>query len=261
VSAALRDELAAAHRELEDEQSTALAQTCDKPAPPRDKPKPLRGAFAIAHVVCGAADEGPFEIHDELGAPAARPFRGRVPKAARKGSWQAAVETAAAAALGPEVGRGEAVRVSGRWKTVKGQRCVTVVHHARLTVALDACGSRGHIACESSGNAAAHGLELVRKGLDEARRLQGEACQQASLQAIAVSRGMPRWRQYMQLNTAKWKGAPRYRTRKDGILDEDALFARAAQLGAEALALHADCGGAANPKTTAAQEQVFHTCF
>ncbi|MBL9014786.1 MAG: hypothetical protein JNL83_11450 [Myxococcales bacterium] len=261
AQAARKGELSAAHRELEDEQSTALAQTCDRPAPPRDKPKPLRGMFAIAHLVCGASDEGPFEIHDELGAPAPRAFRGRVPKAARTGSWQAAVEVAAATALGPEVARGETVRVSGGWKTLSGRRCVTVIHHARLTAALDVCGSRGQIACEANGNAVAHGLELVRAGLDQAKKLSGAACQEATLAAIATSRGMPRWRQYMQLNTTKWKGTPRYRTKRDGILDEDALFARAAQLGAEALALHADCGGAANPKTTAVQEQAFHTCF
>lgn len=254
---ARKGELAAAHRELEDEQSTALARTCDKPAPPKDKAKPLRGSFALSRLVCERPDGG----YALVGVPEARPFRGRVPKAAKRGTWQLDVEAAAVLALGPEVARGEAVRVTGTWKSSSGQKCVPVVHYARLTAALDACGSRGSIACEASGNPAAHGLELVSRKLEQAKKASGEACQQASLEAIAVSRGMPRWRQYMQLNTTKWKGAPRYQVGVHGVLDEDALFARAAQLGAEALALHADCGGPANPKTTAAQEQSFHGCF
>lgn len=254
---ARRDELAAAHRELEDEQSTALARTCDKPAPPREKPTPMRGSFTLSRRIC-ERPEGGYAL---VGGPDLRPFRGRVPRAAKKGTWQFDVEAAAALALGPEVARGESVRVAGTWKTAAGQKCVAVVHYARLSVALDACGSRGSIACEATGNAAAHALELLHDRLAKARKGSGEACQQASLEAIAVSRGMPRWRQYMQLNTTKWKASPRYHVRADGVLDEDALFARAAQLGTEALARHAECGGAANPKTTATQEQAFHGCF
>ena len=50
-------------------------------------------------------------------------------------------------------------------------------------------------------------------------------------------------------------------TRFDGILDEDRLFSTAISLGAEAQQVHADCGGPATPKTTAAHEQSFHTCW
>ena len=53
---------------------------------------------------------------------------------------------------------------------------------------------------------------------------------QAALEAVAVARGMPRWRQYASLNTDEWKSWPRYRTRFDGILDEDSLFALAISL-------------------------------
>ena len=71
---------------------------------------------------------------------------------------------------------------------------------------------------------------------------------------------MPRWRQYVKLNTDRWKASPRYRTRFDGVLDEDALFQTAIDLGVEAQRVLTSCGGADNPPTTAADEQSFHTC-
>jgi hypothetical protein len=74
-------------------------------------------------------------------------------------------------------------------------------------------------------------------------------CQQAAIEAIAVARGLPRWRQYVALNVNQWKAYPRYRTRFDGILDEDTLFATTTALGAVAQEVHAQCGGAANPQT------------
>ena len=102
-------------------------------------------------------------------------------------------------------------------------------------------------------------------GSPEARQLQAagnnDGCQQAALEAIAVARGMPRWRQYAKLNVGEWPKNARYRTRFDGILDEDTLFADAQSLGAEAEAVFATCGGAAGAPTTAEQEQSFHTCW
>jgi hypothetical protein len=45
------------------------------------------------------------------------------------------------------------------------------------------------------------------------------------------------------------------------VLDEDGVFATAAQLGTDAEAVYAECGGPASAATTAAQEQSFHTCW
>jgi hypothetical protein len=145
-------------------------------------------------------------------------------------------------------------------------RCVSVAHHVMsMRRPLDACGARGAIACEATGNSAAHGINVVHYRLAEARQLHAAnkqmECQRAALEAIAVARGMPRWRQYVTLNVDQWKAYPRYRTRFDGVLDEETLFATAIRLGREAEAVHAECGGPANVKTTAGQEQSFHTCW
>jgi hypothetical protein len=288
-----KDQLAAAHRELEDEQSTALAATCDKPATeptqPRCEPSCYRaepadpragkklGRAEIVHLVCrpaGAGDGGPIVFADEVGGAkvALRKARGRMPKPHRKGTWEAELAAAVGAALAPELERGEVLRVNGGWKklthpvTKERLRCVTVSHHVKaMRRALDACGGRGAIACEAAGNVAAHGINVVHYRLAEARRLHAAGkdteCQQAALEAIAVARGLPRWRQYVTLNVDQWKGSPRYRTRFDGILDEDTVFTTAIALGVEAQAVHADCGGAATPVTPVAQEQSFHTCW
>lgn len=288
-----RRDLATAHRELEVEQQTALAATCEKPAGeeprPRCEPSCYRaeppdpragkqlGRAEILHLVCRGATAGetaPIVFADEI-APAKvtlRAGRGPMPKPHKKGTWEAAIEAAVAAALEPELQRGDVIRVTDAWRTVSHPvtnerlRCVTVAHHAKsLRRPLDVCGGRGAIACEANGNAAVHGINVVHYRLAEARRLQAAGklpdCLRASLEAFAVARGLPRWRQYVSLNVGQWKASPRYRTRFDGILDEEALFATAMALGSEAQALHAECGGPANPRTTAAQEQSFHTCW
>jgi len=287
-----RGELAAAHRELEEEQQIALAATCDRKATPvapercepscyrTESPDPRagkkHGRAEIVHLVCRHAtsdESGPIVFADEVGGAkiSVRAARGRAPKPHKKGTWQAELGAAVTVALQPEVARGEAIHVLGAWKsmthplTKERMRCVTVAHRTSMRRALDACGGRGGVACEASGNAAAHGINVVHFRLAEARQLRAAGkqteCQRASLEAIAVARGMPRWRQYATLNVNQWKAYPRYRTRFDGILDEDALFTTAIALGSEAQALHAECGGAANPKTTATQEQSFHTCW
>lgn len=281
-----KQELAAAHNKLLDEQATALAATCARPAdaPARCLPtcytaepadaragKLVSGVAEIAHLVCAPGEAGPFAIADEVaGNLGIRAHRGPVPKPAKKGSWQEGVEAAVTSSLEPELARGDAVRVTGPWRPMvhpaskERLRCVTVSHYARLRRKLDACGSHGAIACEATGNAAAHGINVVHYRLAEARRylaVRDEAkCQQAALEAIAVARGLPRWRQYVKLNTDQWRASPRYRTRFDGVLDEDTLFQTAIDLGKAAQEVYASCGGAPSPTTTAADEQSFHTC-
>lgn len=282
-----RDKLAAAHRELEEAQQVALAATCAKPAGAQQRcepscyvgeaPDPRAGTQVaraeIMHLVCrpaGSPEIGPIVFADEIVKAGVRPAAGRVPKAHKKGSWEAEIEAAVGAALQPEVARGDSVRVTGAWKltvhpvTKDKLRCVAVSHFTSIKRPLDACGGRGGIACEAGGNAAVHGINVVHYRLAEARQLHtaGKApeCQRAALEAIAVARGMPRWRQYVTLNANQWKAVPRYRTRFDGILDEDTLFTAVAALGSEAQTVYADCGGAATT-TVVDQEQSFHTCW
>ncbi len=288
---ARRATLAAAHRGLEDEQSTALAATCEQPAGApatrrclptcyrAEPPDPRAGARSARpiesqHLACTRTEGSPVLVVDEV-LGAARPVRaarGRFPRPHAAGTWQARVEAAVTSALQPEVAKGDVIRVTGAWKskvhpvTQERLRCVGVSHFARSQKrALDACGSSGKIACEAGGNAAAHGINVVHFRLLEAKRFHAAgneaACQQAALEAVAVGRGMPRWRQYATLNTDHWVTAARYRTRFDGLLDEDTLFTTAMALGVEAQSLYTTCGGPGNPATTVQQEQSFHTCW
>lgn len=285
-----RTKLAAAHRELEAEQQSAMAATCDKPVGTQQRcepscyrgeaPDPRAGKklprAEVVHLACrtaAAPESGPITFADEVGGAkiTVRAVRGRPPKPHRKGSWEAEIEAAVGSALGPEVARGDVVRVTGAWKlmthpvTKDKLRCVAVSHFTAIRRPLDACGARGGMACEAMGNAAVHGINVVHYRLAEARALHAMGkdaeCQRAALEAVAVARGMPRWRQYVSLNANQWKAYPRYRTRFDGILDEETLFTTAGVLGSEAQGVYADCGGGATPKTLVAQEQSFHTCW
>ncbi len=274
---AKRDEIVAAHRKIEEQQQDALAASCDDPqhhdaharcqpscyAPAAPDPragKKLHGPVEIQHEVCQLAPDAPYVILDDVDPKlAVRPLRGRPPRAHKKGTWQADVEKAVP------------VVVTGTWRelthpvTKERVRCVTAARVASLGKPLDACGGTGDVACEASGNAAAHGLDVVHFRLVEARQLQAagkaQQCQQAALEAIAVARGMPRWRQYAKLNVEHWGKQTSFRTRFDGVLDEDTLFATATRLGGEAETVYAACGGAGSAVTTAEQEQSFHTCW
>lgn len=266
----------ATHRKIEEEQQDALGATCSEPGKhePRCAPscyvpassdpraaKKLKGPVEIQHVVCQRPEGGPFMVMDELDAKlAVKPAR-RFGKPHKKG-WQADVE----AAFKPEL-----FVVTGTWReitqplTKERLRCTTASQFATLKKPLDACGAAGDTLCEAGGNAAAHGLDVIRYRLAEARTLQAagdtEGCQKAALEAVAVARGMPRWRQYAKLNVGAWRENARYRTRFDGILDEDSVFASAQSLGMDAEAVFATCGGAAGAPTTADQEQSFHRCW
>jgi hypothetical protein len=289
---ARRAELSAAHRKLEDEQATALAATCTRapteqrtkrclpscydgePADPRANKKVSR-SVEIQHVACtraAQANAGPFVILDELGGPklAVRAAR-RFPKRSKKASWQYGVEAEVMTALKPDLSPGDVVRVTSPWKTrthpvtKEKLRCVAVSHFVKaIKRPLDVCGSQGTTACEASGDSSTHGINVVRYRLTEAKRLKAAGdsagCQKAALEAVAVARGMPRWRQYASLNTDRWKSWPRYRTRFDGTLDEDSLFALAIALGSDAQDVHVECGGT-DAKTTVDDEQSFHMCW
>jgi hypothetical protein len=291
---AKRAEITAAHRQLEDEQQTALAQSCDEPAPqsaherclpscystePADPRagKAVRGAVALDHLVCqprGAAETDPFVLADEIEGTrlSVRSVRTGFPRSHRKGSWQATVEAWFANAQLLPAARGDAFVVTSPWRRVthpltkEHLRCVTLVHYTHaLHHALEACGSPGNVTCEAAGNAAARGINVVHYRLAEAKTLQSAGrtadCQQAALEAIAVARGLPRWRQYAKLNANHWTEHSVYRTRFDGMVDEDGLFDAAAALGGQAESVYAACGGAGTASTAPEQEQSFHACW
>jgi len=274
------DEIVAEHRKIESEQQDALALACsdeaahDKrckpscyepaPADPRAGKK-LSGAVEIQRLACKVGDS--FVLVDALDPKlTVKPARGRFPKPHKTG-WQTPIEQAP---LLPKLAHGDALVVTGTKlreladpMTHETRTCVTVSHFTHLRKPLDKCGG-DNFGCEATGNNAAHGIDVVHFRLAEARAAQAankpDACQAAALEAIAVSRGLPRWRQYAKLNTRGWHDVAAYRTRFDGILDEDTLFATAASLGNDAEAAYSACGGA-TAKTTAEDEQSFHGCW
>lgn len=279
------DEVAAAHRKLEDAQQDAMSAACDSPRPestherclpscytteaadPRaTAAKKLHGNLEIQHVVCEAGDRS--AVVDELdGKLAVKPSHGR-PKPHKKGSWQAELETQL---RDSQFAKGSTIVVTGTWKpmthpvTHEKLRCVAVSQFVAAHKPLDACGTLGEAACEAAGNGTARAINVVHFRLAEAKALQAanksDDCQKAALEAVAVARGLPRWRQYMKLNEGKWDPRGRYRTRFDGTLDEDALFALVTSMQSEAESVYAACGGPPNAPTTAEQEQSFHTCW
>ncbi|MGE0868413.1 MAG: hypothetical protein AB7P03_07625 [Kofleriaceae bacterium] len=294
MSQAERNKLAEEHHKLESEHQDALAATCEEPPPSKGHERCLPscyptepadpraaksqpGPVQIRHLVCqkpGTDDAASQLIADEI-APASLalvPARGRFPKPHKKGTWQADVVAAYVEDQGIKLGAGDVIAIAGTWRahshpmTRQRLRCVTIVHYTRsMRRGLDGCGSMGRLVCEATGNAAARGINVVHYRVAEARRLKAAGklseCQQAAKEAIAVSRGMPRWRQYMALNTGAWDERARYRTRFDGVLDEQELFAAVATLGSEAAAIYADCGGGVKADTTVDEEQSFHMCW
>ena len=280
------DEVAAAHRKLEDAQQEAMAATCEDPKPasaherclpscytteapdPRATPK-TKGSLEIQHLVCESPDDAPAMIADELGKNlTAKPARGR-PKPHKKRTWQAELE--AKLRDDKQFAKASTLVVTGTWHAMKQptthepMRCVAVSQYISAPKGLDACGSVGDAACESAGNAAARAINVVHFRAAEARALmaagKSDACQQAALEAVAVSRGFVRWRQYMKLNEGSWDKRDRYRTRFDGVVDEESLAAKIQTMGTEAESVYGQCGGATPAKTTTEQEQSFHTCW
>jgi len=282
------DEIVAAHRAAESEQQDALALTCADPKTPAPRCQPscyapeakdpregrrVAGKVEVEHLVCQRQLEngewGPPAFVDELEPKLkTRPNPRGKPKEHKKGSWQADIE----AALHEQMPKTDGVMVTGgNWTqrphplTHETLRCAAASQYTTLSGKLDACGGTGKLACEAGGNAAAHALDVIHFRLAEARQLSSQKkeseCQQAALEAIAVARGLPRWRQYKKLNVHQWTDGLAYRTRFDGTLGEDALFAAAATLGTEAEQLYTDCARIQGVKTKPEQEQSFHTCW
>ncbi|HEY1552226.1 MAG TPA: hypothetical protein VGG28_30575, partial [Kofleriaceae bacterium] len=229
--------------------------------------KKLAGNVEIEHSICETADGSPAIADEFVRALRAVPYRQRFPKPHKKGSWQEAIESS----LAPRLRKGDAMVVIGLARdivdplTKEKLHCATVAHYERaIRHPIDRCGSVGDLACEAGGSPTARAINVVHYRLAEAKRLlaaNNQAdCQKAALEAVAVARGLPRWRQYAKLNVHKWTDNLTYKTRFDGILDEDTLFAATAKLGDDAQSVYASCGGG-NAVTTPEQEQSFHACW
>jgi hypothetical protein len=275
-----------AHRQGESQAQDALAVTCDEPKPwtqharcmpscyPTQDPdaradKNLTGAVELQHLVCKKPNADVYIVADDADAAhlAVRKLKKRAPPH-KKGTWQATIETWFRDTY--KLPKSDGVAVATTWHDVahpltkETMQCVTLAHYARVFGKLDACGVAGKTTCEAAGSAAARGINVIHYRLAEAKQLQAtgksEDCQQAALEAIAVARGLPRWRQYKKLNVSEWTEGLTYATRFDGLLDEDSLFAAATALGSEAESVYSACGGA-KATTTPEQEQSFHACW
>jgi hypothetical protein len=281
-----RAEIVSKHRKLESAQQDALGATCKDPvawsklhcaptcypAEPKDPRAGTKvaGAVEIQHQVCQRLDEQ-FIVIDELDPTVkTRAFKKRFPRPAKKGTWQAELATWFSEHQVGKLPKRDAIAVVGAWKSIdhpltkEPLKCVRLVHYtAALRGKLDDCGARGKTACEAMGNAAARGINLVHYRLAEARQLQAAGndagCAEAALDAVATARGMPRWRQYAKLNVGQWTDGLAYKTRFDGTLDEDALFAAVATLGAAAEQVYTTCA-LTNAVTKPEQEHAFHSC-
>jgi hypothetical protein len=282
-----REEITASHRVAELEQQNAMAATCSEPKPwtkherclpscyPTEEAAAnadtkLSGPTEMEHIVCRRDGQVPFAVVDALDAKLAiKQVRGRFPKPHRKGSAEATLATWFVDSV--KLAKHDVVVVKGAWRnhkhplTRESLSCVRVAHYAKaLRGKVGECGAGPGITCEAAGNGAARAINVVHFRLAEAKRLQAaskaEQCQQAALEAVAVARGLPRWRQYKKLNVDEWNDKLLYKTRFDGLLDEDTLFATVTALGAEAETLYAACGGA-TPTTNVDQEQSFHMCW
>lgn len=281
-----RDAIVTKHRKLESAQQDALGATCNDPVawakqhcgptcyPPEPKdPRAgtkVGGTVEVQHQVCQREDEQ-FVVIDELDPKLkTRAFRKRFPRPPKQGTWQAELATWFAEHQVGKLARRDAIAIVGSWKPVEhpltkeSLKCVRLVHYtAAPRGKLDDCGARKKTACEATGNAAARGINLVHYRLAQARQLQSAGddagCAEAALEAVATARGMPRWRQYAKLNVGQWTEGLAYKTRFDGTLDEDSLFAAAAALGVAAEQVYAACAGT-NAQTKPEQEHAFHSC-
>jgi hypothetical protein len=146
------------------------------------------------------------------------------------------------------------------------RRCVSATYYAKdMPLTKSRCGGANDaVVCEASLSATARAINVTHYRLDEAKKLQasGDAagCRAAALEAIAVARGLPKWRDYMMSDRSWWINLT-YKTRYDGSLSEDALFKKTASLGKSALDAYHACGGTGNAVTSEAQEQSFHACW
>jgi hypothetical protein len=125
------------------------------------------------------------------------------------------------------------------------------------SVTMTKCGHPDEkVVCEVTGSKSVRAINVMHFRIDEATKLKAtdkKGCQAAALQAIAFSRGLPKFKKALGDD---WAGGLTYKTRYDGVLNEKALFAKVKKLGDQATALYKQCGGT-KPTTTDEDEMAF----
>ena len=137
-------------------------------------------------------------------------------------------------------------------------RCLDLHLYARAAhLELTKCGTPDEATvCEAVGSKSARAINVAHFRIDEATRLAAtdkQGCQQAALQAIAFSRGLPKYKTELG---AQWVAGLTYKTRYDGVVSEKRLFSKLRKLGARGLELYESCGGT-DPTTTPDDEMAF----
>ena len=137
-------------------------------------------------------------------------------------------------------------------------RCIDLHWYSKDdTVKMTRCGHPDEkVVCEVSGSKSVRAINVIHFRINEATKLEAtdkEGCQAAALQAIAFSRGLPKFKKQLGDD---WAGGLTYKTRYDGVLSEKALFARVKKLGDEATKLYKKCGGK-KPATSDDDELAF----
>jgi hypothetical protein len=144
-------------------------------------------------------------------------------------------------------------------------RCAVVDKYVRdVTLQRNRCSAASDkVVCEASGSRSARAINVAHFRLDEAKQLQSAGntagCQQAAKEALAVARGVTDWRRWTK-KQGDWEDLLVYRTRYDGPLTEDALFAKIDDYTKQALAEYHACGGK-DATTKMQDEQSFHDCW
>lgn len=142
--------------------------------------------------------------------------------------------------------------VQGNWKhdrdgNLDPRKSVTVrIYASNWELKPNECGSHGtETVCEASGSQGARAFNYMRFRLDEAKKHQKsdkEACLISSFAAVATARGVKKFRAG-RIKKKTWSPGLTYKTRFDGELGEEELFAKVDEVEKEALALHVKCGG------------------
>lgn len=103
-----------------------------------------------------------------------------------------------------------------------------------------------NLLCEALGSKVARGINIVHYRIEEAKTAQAAGkkpvCQDAARAAAATASGVSKFRD-QQKAAHNWNTRYPYKTRYDGTLDEQALFARLAEYKKAAEGLFKSCGG------------------
>jgi hypothetical protein len=178
------------------------------------------------------------------------------------GKW-AKLSKRAVKILEPKAGDVAFIPANSDWEAAESSdgstlRCLDLHWYEKnSTVTMTKCGHPDEaVVCEVSGSKSVRAINMIHYRVDEAEKLKSsdkQGCQAAALQAVAFSRGLPKFKANLG---SGWASGLTYKTRYDGVLKEAALFAQVKKLGDQATALYKACGGG-TPKTSDADEMGF----